>query len=101
MAPRSRPRPIVPERGPAGEDAQVDQRIGGTRRSLRDLVALALILATPTILILVGNVGAAVLAVAAEFIVVVLRAWWQHPSDPRGDRGAPRGSSRQARWRIR
>lgn len=82
MASRSRPRPIVPEPGPAGENMQADRPTRGTR-DLRDLVALALILAVPTILIIVGNVGVAVLVAAAEFVVVVLRAWWQRPSSRR------------------
>lgn len=62
MASRSRPRPIVPEPGPAGENMQADRPTRGTARDLRDLVAVwALILTVLTILIIIGNVGVAVL----------------------------------------
>lgn len=53
------------------------QGTGGLGRDLRDLIALLLILAVPTILIIVGNVGAAVIVAASQFVVAVLLVWWR------------------------
>lgn len=65
----TRPASPLPENSPG-------QGTGGVDRDLRDLIALALILAVPTILIIVGDVGVAVIVAAAQFVVLVLRAWW-------------------------
>jgi hypothetical protein len=48
-------------------------------RHLVDLTVLVLALATPTLLVLVGQVGVAVLLAAAEFGAVIMHAWWSRP----------------------
>ena len=55
---------------------------------MRDLIALLIILAVPTVLIIVGKVGVAVIVAAAQFVVMVLRAWRQRSdSDTAGLQG--------------
>jgi len=48
-------------------------------RLLIDLVVLILALATPTVLVLVGQVGVALLLAVAEFGALIMRTWWSRP----------------------
>jgi hypothetical protein len=44
-------------------------------RPLADLIVLVLTLATPSVLVLVGQVGVAALLAVAEFGAIIMRAW--------------------------
>ncbi|GGL03161.1 hypothetical protein Sme01_19080 [Sphaerisporangium melleum] len=42
-----------------------------------DLIALVLILAAPLTLVLFGKASVAMVIAVAEFVAIVLRAWWR------------------------
>ena len=48
-------------------------------RLLTDLTVLVIALATPTVLVLSGHVGVAMLLAVAEFGAVIMRTWWSRP----------------------
>ncbi|WP_327106929.1 hypothetical protein [Nonomuraea glycinis] len=74
-----RPHTIMPEdAGPKAKKASSELSHMNTQaKSLVDLAALFVVVAAPVLLVWVGQASVAAVLAVAEFVAIVLRAWWR------------------------
>jgi hypothetical protein len=74
-----RPHTIMPEDAtPKAKKAPSAPSCMNTRaKSFVDLAALVVVVAAPVLLVWVGRASVAVVLAVAEFVAIVLRAWWR------------------------
>ncbi|WP_146607250.1 hypothetical protein [Spongiactinospora gelatinilytica] len=74
-----RPHTIMPEEGrpKAKKASSAHSHMSARAKSFVDLAALVVVVAAPVLLVWVGQASVAVILAVAEFVAIVLRAWWR------------------------